>query len=101
VARGLRGLGDVEEGVRHHHEHWDGSGYPARLKGEAIPLPARIVAVAEAYVRATWGSGAGDGPAAVEGVAAGSGSLYDPTVVDLLRELARRGLLEPRQASSR
>lgn len=32
-----------------HHEHWDGSGYPDKLKGEAIPLPARIVAVIQAY----------------------------------------------------
>lgn len=35
--------------VRHHHEHWDGTGYPAGLKGEDIPLVARIVAVADAY----------------------------------------------------
>ena len=34
--------------VRHHHEHWDGSGYPAGLAGEDIPRPARIIAVAEA-----------------------------------------------------
>jgi HD-GYP domain-containing protein (c-di-GMP phosphodiesterase class II) len=35
--------------VRHHHEHWDGSGYPDGLAGENIPLVARIVAVAEAF----------------------------------------------------
>jgi len=35
--------------VRHHHEHWDGSGYPDGLAGEDIPLVARIVAVAEAF----------------------------------------------------
>ncbi|NOZ02640.1 MAG: GAF domain-containing protein [Deltaproteobacteria bacterium] len=35
--------------VRHHHEHWDGSGYPEGLAGEAIPLVARIVTVADAY----------------------------------------------------
>ena len=34
---------------RHHHERWDGSGYPARLKGIEIPLSARIVAVADGY----------------------------------------------------
>ena len=35
--------------VKHHHEHYDGSGYPDKLKGENIPLVARIVAVADAY----------------------------------------------------
>jgi putative nucleotidyltransferase with HDIG domain len=37
----------ILEAVRHHHERWDGSGYPAGLSGEAIPLPARILAVAD------------------------------------------------------
>lgn len=34
-------------GVRHHHERWDGNGYPARLRGEEIPIEARILAVAD------------------------------------------------------
>lgn len=41
-------LGDAVKLVRHHHEHWDGSGYPEGLQGEAIPLPARIFAIADA-----------------------------------------------------
>jgi HD-GYP domain-containing protein (c-di-GMP phosphodiesterase class II) len=40
---------EVAKAVRHHHERWDGRGYPDGLAGEAIPLLARIVAVAEAY----------------------------------------------------
>jgi response regulator RpfG family c-di-GMP phosphodiesterase len=36
--------------VRHHHERWDGRGYPDRLAGPAIPLPSRIIAVADAYL---------------------------------------------------
>lgn len=35
--------------VRSHHERWDGQGYPQRLKGEAIPLASRVIAVADAY----------------------------------------------------
>nr|WP_233185706.1 HD-GYP domain-containing protein [Thermotoga sp. SG1] len=35
--------------VRHHHEKWDGTGYPDRLKGKEIPLPSRIIAVADVY----------------------------------------------------
>ena len=42
-------LYDLVPMVRHHHERWDGSGYPDQLAGEDIPLAARIIAVAEAY----------------------------------------------------
>ena len=39
----------VVEIVRHHHENWDGTGYPDRLKGAAIPLGSRILSVADCY----------------------------------------------------
>ncbi len=42
-------LKDVLPGILHHHERYDGSGYPDRLKGEDIPLEARIIAVADAF----------------------------------------------------
>jgi HD-GYP domain-containing protein (c-di-GMP phosphodiesterase class II) len=35
--------------ILHHHEHFDGSGYPAGLKGQSIPLESRIISVADAY----------------------------------------------------
>jgi putative nucleotidyltransferase with HDIG domain len=40
-------LRDIVPAVRHHHEHWDGSGYPDRLRGEAIPLASRIIMMAD------------------------------------------------------
>ncbi len=40
---------DIANIVAAHHEHWDGSGYPSGLKGKAIPVEARIIAVADAY----------------------------------------------------
>ncbi len=45
----LKHLSGVLPAVLHHHEHWDGSGYPAGLAGEEIPLSARIIAVADAF----------------------------------------------------
>src|SRR5579859_1061344 len=45
--------GRIGKIVRHHHERWDGSGYPERLAGEEIPLAARIIAVADAYANLT------------------------------------------------
>jgi diguanylate cyclase (GGDEF)-like protein/putative nucleotidyltransferase with HDIG domain len=42
-------LADLIPMVKYHHEHWDGSGYPEKLKGEGIPFSARIVAIADAY----------------------------------------------------
>src|SRR5262249_22150520 len=36
-------------GIKHHHESWDGTGYPDGLKGEAIPLTARIICVADSF----------------------------------------------------
>jgi HD-GYP domain-containing protein (c-di-GMP phosphodiesterase class II) len=46
---GLKNLQPVIPGVRHHHEAWNGCGYPDGLKGEEIPLMARILAVADSY----------------------------------------------------
>jgi len=42
-------LAEAAEIVRHHHEHWDGTGYPGGLKGEEIPIGARVVLVADAF----------------------------------------------------
>jgi len=45
----------VAEDILSHHEHWDGSGYPQGLKGKNIPLLARIVAIADAFVVMSYG----------------------------------------------
>ncbi len=46
---GVKDLEEIAKIVRHHHEHFDGSGYPDGLKGEEIPLESRIVAVVDAF----------------------------------------------------
>ncbi|MGQ0608938.1 MAG: bifunctional diguanylate cyclase/phosphohydrolase [Chloroflexota bacterium] len=49
IVRDLPELEEVRAGIRHHHERWDGTGYLAGLKGEEIPLIARIIAVADTF----------------------------------------------------
>ncbi|HEV2787310.1 MAG TPA: HD domain-containing phosphohydrolase, partial [Solirubrobacteraceae bacterium] len=47
IVRDIEFLGAARDVIRHHHERWDGTGYPDRLAGEAIPISARIFAVAD------------------------------------------------------
>jgi putative two-component system response regulator len=49
ICRHLRSLAPVVPIIRHHHEHWDGSGYPDGLAGEDIPLLARFVQIGDIY----------------------------------------------------
>jgi putative two-component system response regulator len=49
ICKPLRSLRLVLPIIRHHHEHWDGSGYPDRLAGEEIPLLARVLQVVDVY----------------------------------------------------
>ena len=49
IIQRVAGLKEAVRAVRHHHERWDGSGYPDGLAGEDIPIEARIVAAADAY----------------------------------------------------
>jgi 4-methyl-5(b-hydroxyethyl)-thiazole monophosphate biosynthesis len=46
---GIENLSHIVPTILHHHERWDGTGYPGRLKGEQIPLHARIVCITDAY----------------------------------------------------
>jgi len=49
ICQPLRSAQAVLPAIRHHHERWDGAGYPDHLAGEQIPLDARIIAIVDAY----------------------------------------------------
>jgi putative nucleotidyltransferase with HDIG domain len=78
--------------VRHHHENWDGTGYPDGLRGEDIPIAARILSVIDCYDALT-----SDRPyrramtheAAVAIVSERRGTMYDPNVVDAFLALPK------------
>lgn len=84
ILRGVDWLQEAKLVVRHHHERWDGAGYPDGLTGEAIPLPARIFAVADALDALTTDRPYRPGrtlPDARAIIGRGAGTQFDPAVV--------------------
>jgi HD-GYP domain-containing protein (c-di-GMP phosphodiesterase class II) len=74
------------DSVRHHHERWDGEGYPDRLKGDAISQLARIVTVADAFDAMTSDRPYRKGFSfdfAAKTIVSESGRQFDPAVVEV------------------
>ncbi len=86
------GVEPVAEWVLHHHERWDGAGYPNRLAGDKIPLGARIIFVADAYDAMTSDRAYRRAMPQHEALAElerGAGTQFDPAVVTALSEELR------------
>ena len=79
--------------IRHHHEHYDGGGYPDRLAGDEIPLLARIVSVCDAYDALTSDRPYRQGQPLEQALAVlrhGAGGQWDPRIVQLMIDEVRR-----------
>ncbi|MDR7483787.1 MAG: HD-GYP domain-containing protein [Armatimonadota bacterium] len=84
-------LGESAEMVRHHHENWDGTGYPDGLKGEEIPLGSRIIFVADALDALLTDRPYRKGASRAEALAIirrNAGTQFDPSVVEALARIA-------------
>ncbi|MEC9466131.1 MAG: HD domain-containing phosphohydrolase [Myxococcota bacterium] len=97
---GVPALKAAREVVLHHHERWDGSGYPNAIRGRAISLGGRIFAVADS-IDAMLSPKPWRGPmsldAMVQEILHGSGTLYDPDVVDAFSQVEPRRWITVRE----
>jgi putative two-component system response regulator len=83
----------AEEIARHHHEWWNGDGYPSKLKGKRIPIHARIVALADVFDALTHGrpfSPPWSIDKALDEIRARRGTQFDPELTDLFLDLIDR-----------
>jgi putative nucleotidyltransferase with HDIG domain len=86
--------------VLHHHERFDGGGYPDGISEDAIPLEARIIAVCESFDVMVSGPGyknsdARDVDSALRELSECAGSQFDPRIVSTFQDLITRGVIEP------
>jgi HD-GYP domain-containing protein (c-di-GMP phosphodiesterase class II) len=96
LLRTVPGLERVAVIVRHHHERFDGLGYPDGLEGEDIPVESRILAVVDAFVAMTEQRpyrGPRDHNAAAAELRAQRGTQFDPRVLDAFEAELQRDLL--------
>ncbi len=88
--------------VRHHHERWDGEGYPDRLRGRDIPWGARMIAVADSFDALTSDRPYRTGTSTTEALRIlreGRGRQWDPSIVDALLRVVEREFVSGREGS--
>ena len=90
-------INHVEEGALYHHERYDGSGYMYGLKGEEIPLNARIIGIADAFDAMTANRVYRkklDKDYVIREIKRGSGTQFDPKLVEIMLGLIEKGLID-------
>ncbi len=87
ILKSVEEYADIAEWILSHHEHWDGTGYPRRIKAESINLCARILSVADAFVGLTAECDSCSDDEAFKKLKALAGTQFDPKVVEVLDEV--------------
>jgi HD-GYP domain-containing protein (c-di-GMP phosphodiesterase class II) len=90
ILKDIPNFDDILDGVRHHHERFDGGGYPAKLAGDEIPIAARLIALADAFdamCSSRTYRDAMDRDAVLAEIKAGSGTQFDPALVPCFLQL--------------
>ena len=98
ILSSIRAMRDIVPGVRHHHERFDGMGYPDGLKGGNIPLSARIILVADTFDAMTSTRPyrtAMPVRAAHDEIARCSGTQFDPRLAEVFMDLIVRDVVRP------
>ena len=93
IIRPLHFLHNIIPLVLYHHERWDGKGYPSGLRGEDIPIGARIIAIADIYqalISQRPYRKAFPRHQAIDIIRKGSGSLFEPKIVDTFLKIVQR-----------
>jgi len=83
---------DIIPMVRHHHENYNGTGYPDGLRGEEIPLGSRIIAVVEDYIKILYNKSIenlSENEEALNKLFSLAGIKYDPKVINALKEIVK------------
>ncbi|MBW3636663.1 MAG: diguanylate cyclase [Armatimonadetes bacterium] len=96
IVKDVPNLEIVLEGIRYHHERWDGTGYPDKLAGEKIPEMGRLLTLADCYSALTTDRPYRKGwkpEAALEEIERCKGTQYDPRLCDAFLTVMRRELL--------
>ena len=94
IMSGVGQLNDCIAGMKYHHEKWSGGGYPDGLEGEAIPMQARIVAIADTFDAMTTNrpyQKAMETSYVVDKIKSFAGTRFDPKVIDAFVQAVKRG----------
>lgn len=97
---GVKGLEDIAKIIRHHHERWDGTGYPDGLRGEEIPPESRLIAIVDAFEAMTSArpyKRALNIDEAIEELKRHRGTQFDPLLVDILIDVLAEELQKTQQ----